>query len=530
MLKKQKKPSFVPDDGWNKEFEDVFDFAVNSKDNGAIIAVAGGGKTTAIVESVKRILNKKPKTSILIVAFNTTIRDTLLDKLSGWPLEIRTVHQHGFSALRNYNWGGGDPYYDIQDSSGEYMMKLAENELGPSKETFIDRTILLNLVSMCKTRLASSIEEIKEVITNYGYISSYSPDIFAKYAYNILNFTSKNVSWKKGPAFGKVQKIVNKKVITFDDQVWLPVVNNLTPEQFDIVFVDEAQDLSKSRADLIKMSLKPNGRIIACGDPFQAIFSFAGADIDSLADLCLSIDAQIMPLSCTFRCHKKAVNAAKEINPQIQAAEKAIEGEIITIDKNQIIDYVAIGDVILSRTNAPIIKLFFKFAKQKLKVKFIGKDYGNMMAMRLKGWKSKFNFDCLNGNNGGSFNVPRILEYNDLWLESKKLTDDGKSRQLTDRFIDEHETIKILCEDLNSNPNTEAAYQEILDKCYSFSPENEDLESLNCIALSSVHRFKGRERDNVFILVDTFKSSSQEENNLWYVAVTRSMKKIYYVV
>ena len=529
--KKTKSPRYTPDNGWGIEFEDVFEFAVSSKDNGAIIAVAGGGKTTAIVESVKRVLVAKPKTSILVVAFNTTIRDTLLEKLSGWPLEIRTVHQHGFSALRDSGWGGSATAFDVQGSDGEYMMKLAEAQVGSDKDGFADRVAILNLVSMCKTRLASSIDEIKEIITNYGFSSSYTNDNYAQYAKNILEFTKIRPGLTRGPAFGKNSKnIVDKKIVTFDDQVWIPVINNLTVDKFDLVFVDEAQDLSKSRVELIKKSIKPNGRIIACGDPFQAIFSFAGADIDALADLCLSIDANVMPLSCTFRCPKKVVRQAQEINPQIQHSPIALEGEIITISQENILNYVAIGDVILSRTNAPIIKLFFKYAKQKLKVKFIGKDYGNMMAMRIKGWKSKFYYDCLNGNNSGIFNVRKILEYNDFWLENKSKDDKGVSKQVSERFRDEYETVKILCEDLESNPNSEKSYNEIIERCYSFSPEDKDLESLNCIALSSVHRFKGRERDNVFVLVDTFKiGTNQEENNLWYVAVTRAMKKLYFV-
>jgi superfamily I DNA/RNA helicase len=51
------------------------------------------------------------------------------------------------------------------------------------------------------------------------------------------------------------------------------------------------------------------------------------------------------------------------------------------------------------------------------------------------------------------------------------------------------------------------------------------------IICSSVHRSKGLERDNVFLLEDTFLSrrSTGEEANIRYVAITRAKKTLLWV-
>ena len=64
------------------------------------------------------------------------------------------------------------------------------------------------------------------------------------------------------------------------------------------------------------------------------------------------------------------------------------------------------------------------------------------------------------------------------------------------------------------------------DISYLFS----DKDDTDKVILSSTHKAKGLETDNVYILWDTyFASEKQEELNLKYVAITRSKKNLYFV-
>jgi superfamily I DNA/RNA helicase len=56
-----------------------------------------------------------------------------------------------------------------------------------------------------------------------------------------------------------------------------------------------------------------------------------------------------------------------------------------------------------------------------------------------------------------------------------------------------------------------------------------DDQTTRRLMFSSVHRAKGLESDRVFVLIDTFRGGSVEEENLWYVAVTRSKRHLFLV-
>ena len=51
--------------------------------------------------------------------------------------------------------------------------------------------------------------------------------------------------------------------------------------KFDVVFIDEAQDLSLSQWDMAKSIWDKTGDTFIAGDDDQAIFRWAGADVDS---------------------------------------------------------------------------------------------------------------------------------------------------------------------------------------------------------------------------------------------------------
>ena len=78
----------------------------------------------------------------------------------------------------------------------------------------------------------------------------------------------------------KVLLLSNKRTnsIDFDDMIYLPLLLNMPLPQYDNVLIDEAQDINATRRELAFRSVKPGGRLIAVGDPNQAIYAFTGAD------------------------------------------------------------------------------------------------------------------------------------------------------------------------------------------------------------------------------------------------------------
>jgi superfamily I DNA/RNA helicase len=255
-----KKPRFKPDNGWIPQFQNVFDFAVKGKGHGALNAVAGSGKTTALVELAYQYVEAFPYHKVLAIAFNSSIRKELQSRMPD-GVSVATCHSFGYKSIIKM-WGNGRANFDLQGARGFVIQNLAENEIGYGKEKEDDRDALCHAVSLCKTRLASNIEEVIEVIVRWNIDSSYPKEEFAQYVLNIMNHT------KNQPGVSADKRMA----ITFDDQVWLPIVNNWpSPDQYDLVLVDEAQDLSPSRTEIARRSLKPDGRMIVVGDKHQCV-------------------------------------------------------------------------------------------------------------------------------------------------------------------------------------------------------------------------------------------------------------------
>lgn len=502
---------FVPRNGWNDQFQNVFTNVLESKDNLVIEAVAGSGKTTAIVESIIRLCEREPSAKILFTAFNTSVKEEVEKKLFGYNVKVATCHGLGYQAIRNSGYASDtNNQFEVEGQTGETMMKLAEAEIGDLKERFEARLSLLDLVAKAKTCLENSIEGFEKLIQEFDIDTfGYSPNQFAQYALNIFNTTAKNVL-KTSVSFKG--RSYNKTVITFSDQIWLPVYKNMDVEKFDYIFVDEAQDLSNARIALISKTLHSSSRIFAFGDSKQVLYAFDGANAESINTITKNFAAKTLPLSFTWRCGKVIVEKAKEFNPIIEAPTTAHDGSIETISEDVLKQTVAHGDAILSRKNYFLVKLFFMLAKEGKKVKMLGKDYGKMLFFRINSWR----------NEDKNLTARKVISLNDEWLDCKKT--------ITSRHQDEHDTIKCIIENLSSNLDSIESVDELIDKCNMFSPdESKDSDGSKYIVLSSVHRFKGLERDRVFLIENSFSNDSQDELNLRYVAVTRAKNNLYIV-
>jgi DNA helicase-2/ATP-dependent DNA helicase PcrA len=295
--------------------------------------------------------------------------------------------------------------------------------------------------------------------------------------------------------------------ISFDQMVYVAAYFGWKTGYYDFVFVDETQDMNIAQLTLAKAALKPNGRLIAVGDPRQAIYSFRGADSNSIDNIIKDLNAKVMPLSVTYRCPRAVVNLAKSIVPDLEAAPNAIEGAVIETSEAEFLKNVKGGDFVLSRVNAPLVKYCMKMLAMGRPAFIQGKELGLGLISLIK--KSK---------------KPGIIEFME-WLqkykerEAERLTAAGKEAQL-DALHDKVEVLVTLSEDLT----TTAELQYRLNDLFK------DDKAGHRIMFSSVHKAKGKETHRVWCLHPTFREGkSTEEDNLCYVAWTRAMETLYLV-
>lgn len=487
------KTDFVP----SPYQEKIFDFVANGKGNAVVEAVAGSGKTTTIVKALELT---KPTDKVAFLAFNKHIA-TELKKRAPDHVHVSTIHSLGYSVLRKLEQ---KPEID-NDKTGTHMDSVYP--IDKSVETSLriqnrqKRGHLRKLVSLCKATLIDyeNVNEVNEMCERYGIDMNGETDEIISNLPVVMKSCEEDL-----------------ETIDFDDMIYLPLVNKrlrINFEKFDFLFIDEAQDLNKSQIEFVMNSLQPQtGRIIAVGDRKQSLYGFRGADVEAIPRLIKMLDATVLPLSISYRCPKSVVAKAKEIVPQIESSETAPDGEILEIKYDTFLNEVQAGDMVICRTNAPLVKPAFEVIRRGTKSIIRGKDIGS----QLVNFVERFQAVDLS-----SLEV-MMAEYSAK--EYQRLLDRGKELA-AEMVMDKLETIRSV----SMECRTVSELTTKLDMLFS--------DSNIGVVFSSIHRSKGLEADKVYILKPEiirhpkakFDWELEQEANTEYVAITRSKSKLIYV-
>lgn len=181
-------------------------------------------------------------------------------------------------------------------------------------------------------------------------------------------------------------------IISFDDQVYCPTVLGGKWAKFPFVAVDESQDLSPLNHRMLELSLRDDeARLLAVGDPKQAIYAFRGADSNSMAKIeGLRRHWLKRPLATTFRCPKVIVERQQGHAPGFRAWHTNVEGEFKRFQSTD--GEIALGKgwtfaefaallpashpAVLCRNNGPLMGLAFKLIRRGIGPVMLGRDIG----------------------------------------------------------------------------------------------------------------------------------------------------------
>lgn len=476
----------------------IYDFVTNGHGDAAVNAVAGSGKTTTIVEAAKRVHSD----SIGFFAFNKSIVEELQSRLPS-SVTVKTINGLGHGALIKHL---GKVRLDA-NKYREIVFNLLKSERFDKDQFSEVQSAVVKLVGFAQSSLSdASDDSLAEIADNQG-----------------VNVVIKGVS--EGLIYKLVRETLTigesdarRGVVSFDDQIWLPVKWGIRPVQFDFIFVDEAQDLSPAKLELILSARALGGRIVFVGDPRQAIYGFAGADSQSFQNIVERTQATVLPLSVTWRVPTSAVALAKQIVPAIEAAPTAIEGTVRTIKDTEIQAHLKSGDLVLSRTTAPLIRLAISLIRQRIPARVKGRDIAKgLLAVAKSALGKKYAWSEFHAALDDYFEA-----------ESNKLATRKYSEAQVQALEDKIEGLRAAYEGFNS-PSFE-----------DFSREVEGLfsDGTAVIELSTVHRAKGLEAQNVFIIEPeklplTWKGQRDwqyvQEENLRYVAITRVQNTLTFV-
>lgn len=466
-----------------------FDWIKNGSGSCILKAVAGAGKTTSILEGLEFMTGR-----IFLGAYNKKIADEMAaraQKRDG--LFIKTMHGAGFGAWRRV---AQNVRVDEKKCANLYREMVGDDNAKP---------IVLQLVSLAKQAAFGVVNSAEDESNWYGLIDHFNLDIGEISADAIV---------------GEAQDLLRRSIATdntlidFDDMIYSPLIHKARVFEHDWVLIDEAQDTNASRRALALRLLKRGGRMVAVGDPHQAIYGFTGADADALDLIREAVNAQELPLTVSYRCPTKVVEYAHQWVSHIEAAPSAPEGIVRAAGD---LSEARIGDAVLCRFNKPLLKAVYELIGRGVPAKVEGRDIGNGLKVLARRWKVRSLAGLIN----------RLDDY--LERETAKLRAKEKESAIT-AIEDKVDCLRFL---IKKTLATDGGLPELIAEIDSLFADDGDAS--NRVVLSSIHKSKGREWHRVFWLQTgpspwaRMEWEVDQERNLCYVATTRAQRELVLV-
>lgn len=482
-----------PSRKWSDEQRAIFNW-FRTPDTGrrcaVVVARAGTGKTTTIVAA----FSQAPEEDILYAVFNKKNQREAEGKIKDTRVDVRTLHSVGYRIIRSV-WHNAKPDEGVE----------RDRALGVAGASAPDEVVgaITKLVGFAKNLLVHpTAEDLREIADerdvalegweaqgwNLGRVIDCALQVLA-------------LSLQRDPQ-GR---------ISFDDMVWLPVAAGWLRGMYDLVCVDEAQDMNLPQLLMAKGIVREGGRICVVGDDRQAIYGFRGAASGGIEMMRQELNGVVLGLTTTYRCPKAVVTLAAALVPDYKAAPEAPEGVANNVGTVALAQLVKIGDAVLSRKNAPLMPLCLGLLKKGVPARIEGRDIGKQLAGIVDRLKAR--------------SVPHFISRVEAWVE-KQIARFGKTKNAeakTEQIRDQAGVLLAVAENAASVAEIK---QRLLDLF-----QDTDGNSRPSVVLSSVHKAKGLEWDRVFLLSSTFRvtSGEGEEANIYYVALTRAKRELNFV-
>lgn len=467
---------------YSKYQKAIFNFIESGKGNANVVAVAGSGKTTTIKKGYELA-----RGSVIFLAFNRSIADTL--KAEG--LNARTFHSLGYGPVTQAVGKRVD---------GQKLDRLLKSNLNSEDEYFWYRSFCRRLVSLGKQVGIGTHLCPDEYNVWLDLVDHYNLDVTHREATidRGIEISRDLLSWSNSANY-----------IDYDDMLYKIVQLDLKLKKYDFVFVDEAQDTNPIQRELLRRIMKPKSRLIAVGDPCQAIYGFRGADSDSMDQLAREFNSIELPLSISYRCPKKIVEYSQQWVEHIEAADNADDGEVNHLGAWDVLDFKP-ADLVVCRKTAPLISLAYKMLGARVPVQILGRDIATGLINIIKKQKA--------------LDIDNLYDKLELYREKEvgRLLRQQKEAQ-AEALADKIEAINVLMEGCDT-----------IDCCIE-TINNLFEDKSAAIILCTIHKAKGLEAERVFWL-DRFDCpmyfkgqrpwEAKQELNICYVAATRAKKSL----
>jgi len=486
-------------------------------------AGAGSGKTSTIVAAAQMI----PSTArAVFLAFNKDIATELGSRLPK-NVKSQTLNSLGWGITKRFADGVNGSPVEFKDFTNGFKHHALIRETFTKPEVKEFGAMIRWVVSMCQ-----SLGVVPSGRSDVVGVSEYD-DSDASLNAIVERFDFDLPIPVRTKVFAMARVILNKTIdnvvqVNFDEQKYFPVIMpemaGLAPK-YDVVMIDEVQDVNDVDIALIKLILKKGGFVVGVGDNRQSIYGFRGADTQATAKFMAAFDADELPLSISYRCATSIVAEACKIYPELEPAPEAAEGEVSDLGTYEGVEFEG-GDMVICRLNAPTIQLAYRLIAKRIPVFVKGRDIGRNLITLIE--------------KANAVDVPDLAREMQDWVRQQEMLireenpdDEDSVQRVRDRF----DSIMVFIAH-----NTDGLISTVvadIEELFSTRTKDSDDKYLmkGKVVLSSIHKSKGLEAERVYILdvgLIGFRAKPgtwqmEQENNLKYVAITRAKESLHFV-
>ncbi|MFS0782073.1 UvrD-helicase domain-containing protein [Bacillus sp. 1P06AnD] len=514
-----------------------------------LYAGPGAGKTTFLVNHIKRILNHSDKLKrsrkIACITYTNAAVNTLRNRLDGSleSIEITTIHSFCYKHIvKPFIWLLDSSLIAIDKLDGHDEIKLRKSQIAKIKSETRQNYLSDTNLAKALNKLQWILE--KDKTFKLGFIRHFDsrvdgytikPTTFSKY---------KEIYWAEG-------KLSHDDVLYFAYNILLqePYICEIIRGKFPYLLIDEFQDTSPLQVAIVELIAEKETTLGVIGDVCQSIYSFQGASVQDFEEFEVP-QMKLYILRNNSRSSNEIItvlNHMRQDKDFEQVSVNNIEGPkpiIIIGSKTKSYDYFknqSLVDLkILAYRKETLDTFQNPQASSANEVEYIVKDsnsergwrifyviksleYAKQLKIKesLKAMRMAYRKESFTEKNSFE-NLKRLIQFQEQ-INNLPLT------QIYNEFLYGHYNIKAKI--------TGGAAKEMYDNIL-YSQAVLQMKLVDDINdFQTVHNAKGEEFENVLLIIPSLERNelsfllapnmNKEEHRVYYVALSRAKKGLY---
>jgi DNA helicase-2/ATP-dependent DNA helicase PcrA len=485
-----------------------------------ILGPPGTGKTHNLLELVEEELARgTPPDRIAFVAFTKKAANEARNRaMKKFKLEeqhlpyFRTLHSFAFHQLgmTKSEVMSRDNYKEFAQAFGMDLRSVTDGK--ESGGIVTTDNILINEVNLARMKCME-----------------------LEHHYNSSNL--QDVSWH---ALLRAQRALEefkkkKELLDFTDMIEMYLDSGMIPK-LDVVFVDEAQDLCRLQWRMVDKISQNSNKIFISGDDDQAIYRWAGADVEHL----INMPGETKVLTQSYRCPRVVQNFSQRIIGRVRNRRPKSwrgtnkEGFLQFHSYPESVDLKSEGTwLVMARTQYLLDEIERDVRLQGLLYKRNNElPVSQKLLNAVNAWKRL--------NEGEYIELPEVKS-----IYSYMSTEVGIERgfkHLKTAAKEKYEMEELVMQHglLVAGRPWDVAFDKVGNRDREFlravESRNNSGDTEARINLSTIHGAKGGEADNVMLLTDlprkaqeAMEVNADDETRVFYVGATRARDTLHIV-